>query len=537
VNGWIANTRGADQTEFAGGFCTMGETQLRASASEPAYAELNMVANSRKETGQPVTSSWLLAECHWAACFPAPSAGEVIAWGCPVVPWAVASHFAKSVRDGSPATWLWVLLFALPLTLAVEVLLVLIAVLSRVPTGPLKPLVSSAEQIVAGFVGDVYVYAASPTRLAAILTRFRRDLDWLEARCRTVVVVAHSQGGAVVMHGLLVRSDPKLKLVATLGSGIYKLLEQKWKRVNRVVPVDFVIHLVCWLTALVAIYRFAAAPFTWGALVDATEPILVVNALFAGFVWLTYRYERADQLLAQFAKFELPKPWLDFYASADPVSNGPLPGGIATESYRVQNFGSLLFDHTGYIGNRMQLLAPLVSAVARACSPELPLNRLTGRDEQAMQNAAAVQCWMVRHLVALRWAFIAMAGWAAFRPPPFARAVAGGLLRLDLGGWFSKQGLSAVCAAAAVALGYGAVVVVWRTAMGVEAQFLEQRVAGGRGPVSIVWVYLSLVLLAGALVMVTPVSLPGWVLWAGVPVGMVFGELLLWRFDRATRGW
>src|SRR5438128_210584 len=136
---WLANTRRLDRTEFQGGFCTLGSASLESSSRRPPNVELHLIAYKKQAAGDPVpvTSVWLLAECLWAKCFPPPSAAEVIAWGIPVAPWAVASHFARRIQCkprlsfGWFVRWLQVLLFALPLMLLIEIAMTAVALLSR----------------------------------------------------------------------------------------------------------------------------------------------------------------------------------------------------------------------------------------------------------------------------------------------------------------------------------------------------------------------------------------------------------------------
>ena len=57
-----------------------------------------------------------------------------------------------------------------------------------------------------------------------------------------------------------------------------------------------------------------------------------------------------------------PKPlrWIDFYASKDPVPNGPLlddPGLLSIDSIEIDNFRSTIRDHNGYWDNQDQFVA------------------------------------------------------------------------------------------------------------------------------------------------------------------------------------
>jgi len=74
-------------------------------------------------------------------------------------------------------------------------------------------------------LGDSYVLAHCPVQYAAMRTQVAHDLAWLEARCNKVVIVAHSQGAAIV-HQVLkddASSRQQLRAFITLGQGISKL--------------------------------------------------------------------------------------------------------------------------------------------------------------------------------------------------------------------------------------------------------------------------------------------------------------------------
>ena len=68
-------------------------------------------------------------------------------------------------------------------------------------------------------------------------------------------------------------------------------------------------------------------------------------------------------------------PWIDYYASADPVSNGPLMtqpaencecGTEPAPCNEVTNFQSLLADHNGYLRNQDELLSRLLNDLVAA---------------------------------------------------------------------------------------------------------------------------------------------------------------------------
>jgi hypothetical protein len=245
IHQWLTNARGAG-CKYDGGYCTLQRAELNPPEDphdqEPARLDLLMVASEKQtnlEKNNLVISTWLLAECHWAKSFPPPSAFDVTRWSIPVVPWAVASHFARRIELAKPRILPYVIqlaeafLFALPLIVVIELTMFALAILSLIPIEKLQSFARSGEQFIALVLGDSYVYIASPARLAAVGNRFHHDLEWLTKRCQQVIVVGHSQGAAIVVQGLLMTDTPKLKLVVTLGAGIYKLWELQWYRLKQ----------------------------------------------------------------------------------------------------------------------------------------------------------------------------------------------------------------------------------------------------------------------------------------------------------------
>lgn len=98
--------------------------------------------------------------------------------------------------------------------------------------------------------------------------------------------------------------------------------------------------------------------------------------------------------------------WYDYFASADPVSNGPLLDRFQPRKLRstsVDNLRSVLRDHTTYWQNREGFVAPvanLLVAQARICSPG---------DPRAEFARTSRRRWRVRWLVACRLTLAAAA--------------------------------------------------------------------------------------------------------------------------------
>ena len=124
--------------------------------------------------------------------------------------------------------------------------------------------------------------------------------------------------------------------------------------------------------------------------------------------------------------------WHDYFASADPVSNGPLLDRFQPQKLRssaVDNLRSILRDHTTYWHNRDGFVAPvtnLIVAQARICPPG---------DARTEYATMARRRWRVRWLVASRLT-LAAAAFAVFAAATHTGAtwLEDGLARLaDLG--------------------------------------------------------------------------------------------------------
>jgi hypothetical protein len=91
------------------------------------------------------------------------------------------------------------------------------------------------------------------------------------------------------------------------------------------------------------------------------------------------------------------RQWVDLYASADPVPNGPLfikdGGGI--ESIEIHNGASVISDHTGYQRNSEQFYATVVHAIAFHSSIKLSSVDQELNDAKALNKAAILRRYRV----------------------------------------------------------------------------------------------------------------------------------------------
>jgi hypothetical protein len=215
----------------------------------PCRAELT-IDNVRSQRTGPrapasMNSRWLLAEAWWAAQFPPPGFSDVAFWATSVLPGTLLAHMdrrlrragyavAERLRSISPvrgllaiprwvAEWAYVLLAlaGLPLLIAAVMLLILAGLLPP----PLNRLASGLQRMLSATVGDSYAFKQNRIKGAAIRRTVLERLEWLAARCRKVVVVAHSQGAAIAHEALRQPLTAPCDVFISCGSGLQKLTE------------------------------------------------------------------------------------------------------------------------------------------------------------------------------------------------------------------------------------------------------------------------------------------------------------------------
>jgi hypothetical protein len=392
---------------------------------EPAHAEVEIHAPPGWVGAEAAASRLVVAEAYWAETFPAPSAAEVTDWLLEIGPMTLLLHAGLLVRRAwrglrasrgaatrtraalalTRAT-LGVLLSVavLPVFLAA---LLLVAALRLVPIPGVAAALRKVQAALAAVIGDSTVFASSPARLAAIVTEVRASMAWLEPRCEAMIVVAHSQGAAVLRQALdgdaALPPPAKLAGVVTLGAGLRKLdvllgVHRDRARGDR---GDALMHAGLALfartatvvggAALVArVVGFRIVP-GWVALLFSI--LLGANFLLYALVDLE-RDGRVERWWRSVRAHHPDAEWLDLYASRDPVSNGPLWEGRAPEgaaSCEVFNARSLVADHTSYWHNRAGFVARVAAFLARVGGLEVPLHDLRPGDAGLIEREAAMR--------------------------------------------------------------------------------------------------------------------------------------------------
>src|SRR5450631_954732 len=222
--------------------------------SGPAHAELHIEGAASRSSGNAEAtasgdSRWLMAEAWWAKKFTTPTFADIVSFSFEILPWTLIAHFDRRFRrigfalyvafDGVrhwsrlPALlWRWLvegtkvtLMLALsPLLLAAISSLVL---LGAVPITPVRNFAGWVQRGLAATAGDSFVFMRQPITGAAICQGVTSDLEWLAARCKKVVVIAHSQGAAIVHRVLRGPVTAPCDRLVTFGSGLSKLAEME----------------------------------------------------------------------------------------------------------------------------------------------------------------------------------------------------------------------------------------------------------------------------------------------------------------------
>jgi hypothetical protein len=393
-----------------------------ASGADDAPAHVRLAVPVDLSTGSH-DARWLLAESSWADLFTPPRFLGVARWiwkvsTCLLVLQFVIPmhrHWNRARRPGKP--WhrrladgaiapCYFILMAVAATVSVLLSLVLLAlaVVEKLPIPRTDQAVRWIAVKISAVLGDSYMLVHCPVQFAAMRTKVARDLCWLQDHCDKVAVVAHSQGAAIAHHVLKDDRDQSGNVQAfiTIGQGISKL------RILQRMDWDPRVSRAAWWSRLLVTTGMGLAGLpAIGLLAHHWTSAAVVKFVLDTPAWLGFLAAgvaiiAAGVRVAMHAvhsdieeDLALPEAgfwWRDYYASADPVSNGPilsrhgqapaddqaapaqpwLPDGPCNQVY---NSASILFDHNRYLRNQDQMLSRLMNdltAAAYGVSPDGP---------------------------------------------------------------------------------------------------------------------------------------------------------------------
>lgn len=401
------------------------------SSDTQAHARIRLRAVDTR--GGLATSTIEVVEAHWQDSFPKPTWSETAYWLLRIAPLIFLLQFGQQVRERwtllreTRSGWALALLTGSVMQLVIvvailpviQLVFVVFATFGWVPIPGYGSVIAWLQEVVAGVLGDAYIFAASPARLAAVVSEARQALASL-AGCKRVVVVAHSQGAAVAYSALEDGCPPNLAGLLTLGSGLKKLVYLKNMRRERDVSPTFLVNYP--LGALnVSIAYLLVARLGWlptgvagwegpvMGLVGLCSVVLVLASLLAIDTkpverwWATQRASKPDL------------SWLDVYASHDPVSAGrlfstPVDG---MESVGITNRASWIADHTSYWDNVDEFVTTAGTWISRVAQLSVPLHALNSKDADLARGAVTRRVWRVRGLTGSTWLTCASATLAA----------------------------------------------------------------------------------------------------------------------------
>jgi len=420
---------------------TLSQTVLSGTSDAedgPAHAILTVPLDL--STGKR-DARWLLAESSWADLFTPPQFLGVARWIWKVstcllvlqfvIPmrrhWHRAQRADRSRRrrlaDRSVAVcYLGLMAVAAMASVVLSLLLLALAVVEKLPIPRIDEAVRWVAVKISAVLGDSYMLAHCPVQFAAMRTQVARDLRWLQDRCEKVAVVAHSQGAAIAHQVLKEGGDQRgnVRAFVTLGQGISKfrlLWRMDW---------DPHAYRAAWSSrVLVTTGMFFAGLPAVGLLAGHWTSATIVKFLGSppvpavlpgiGFSIILIGVHVAMHAVGGDLEQDLGLPeagfwWSDYYASADPVSNGPLITGsgditghgqmwlLPGPCNQVYNSASILFDHNRYLRNQDQLLSRVINDLAAAAYGDSPAGPKIVRDDDLIavgQRRHRLVLWLI----------------------------------------------------------------------------------------------------------------------------------------------
>jgi hypothetical protein len=357
---WIRDWLRADGHDPRGDAGVPG-ARLRATRTEaesPAYAELSLRAPARGEAGT-ADEKWLLCEAWWGGSVRAPPSLKLLGWmwtrGPLLIYWHIFLGRGRPLGVAAFSVWAFLLAGLSQLLVAVAIALWVI------PIGPWRRGVVATVRALTLTLGDSYVLLEHDIQRGALVQRVRKSLGWLEDRVEHLVVLAHSQGGAIAHEALRTRGVGKTRLFLSVGSGLEKL---QFLRVVREQRLGLVPASLIFPSAALGIALFIAGAQSGERVVQAVGGGLLLVAFFLGvLLWVMledYRDNLSKRLADSALTGLLGEQWLDLHASHDVVPMGSrsvftqAPFLVRGEVYNERSF---IHDHTTYFDNRADFLA------------------------------------------------------------------------------------------------------------------------------------------------------------------------------------
>jgi hypothetical protein len=414
------------------------DADIQASNDSPAYTQ--WLLRIKQGDGKIKETRLLLAEARWAGSIMTPSFWASLKWAFQVGPSIALLHFTtliKNVKRNSHGNfYVWLLsLLAIPFYILASMILMQLvtglaltlaiasSIASFLPFPELRSLVAYAQFILSNWIGDAYLLTTSPIQFAAMLSKFRKDLNWMDERCEKIAVVAHSQGTAIAYHALLKDKPRSVQRFLTYGSAI-KILDRIKKTrsqgldwlaiVYTGVILVFSIYLFIyrneWLLSLSTCYvpnrdyldmNACKSMFLPGVFIFIVSALYYLMHLIAEGI-LTHNPLSEAHRLGQDKAFR----WIDMYASHDPAPNGPISDKFPDfiQSKAIYNRSNLITDHSTYWSNVDQFISAVACVISELTSTGFM--QLTIKDGELIKQAQSRRRWRANWLSASRNLFL-----------------------------------------------------------------------------------------------------------------------------------
>lgn len=323
-----------------------------------------------------------IGEGHWDPVVKqAPGTLRLAYWIMVVAPASLIFSCRFPTR-GSGQSWRrWIQRCALvvPTLALLTPMLMIVTVLTS--AARLLRLVSDDKfDLVARTIGDAFHFTSGSAESREMIETVAERAQALAVGKDRLVVVAHSQGGAVAWRALRSDTWPSIPTeIVTLGSGHLRLLTlRSFRR-----PGLSRIALGLWNLAALLVSLFMGAALAYGAVLSVTDAATVAEAIglltaFIAFTATIYGIMivvalGAPMLLAQRAVTkaisnrisESTHYWLDISSTRDVVPDGAVASDRAA-ILTVVNRRSILWDHTSYHENAPGGIAAIVDRICPA---------------------------------------------------------------------------------------------------------------------------------------------------------------------------
>ena len=422
---WIAFLDNSSSFRPAAELATDGRASLPLTPGSPLFGSVTLSAANASTDNAPKNASlhlkwvttdgvrsavqWRVAEAWWADAFPTPRFDQLVRWAPIAVPiallnhaWSMPTTFRRRTRlhdlfgEVLYAVRLGFLVLAsIFAALPIYLILLLAEILARVPWSPLQALAQAVRNRLTGSIGDALALVESPSCRNELASRVQRDLLWLSERCKSVLVIAHSQG-AMLAYLACRRRPENVATLVTLGSGIRQLrtliaaAEAPGPRLalsRNLIGIAQALGLACILAGVAG----SDSRISFGVSVGLASTCGLL-ALSVGLVGISSFYTLAGAVPADddFWRARMTEErfrWRDLIATHDPVA-GPLDThleivtvdqldlrsrlsargrdfGIVPHTRLITNWQSTLHDHTSYLVNRDECVSTLVFECAR----------------------------------------------------------------------------------------------------------------------------------------------------------------------------